>query len=90
MIRVQAVYALPEHQTVTELDVPDGSTVRDLLDRLRAQPPFSSLDLETMPVGIHGEHVDRERRLAQGDRVELYRPLEVDPKEARRRRARDS
>ena len=89
MIRVQAVYALPERQTVVELDVPEGSTVRDVLDQLRAQPPFSSLDLDTTPVGIHGERVDRQRRLAQGDRVELYRPLEVDPKEARRRRARD-
>ena len=89
MIRVQVAYALPERATAVELDVPDGATVRDVLNRLRAQPPFSSLDLETMPVGIHGERVDRERRLAQGDRVELYRPLEVDPKEARRRRARD-
>ena len=87
-IRVHAVYALRERQTVVELEVREGATVRELLEVLRSNPTFAALDLDTMPVGIYGVRVDRDRRLVAGDRVELYRALEVDPKEARRRRVR--
>ena len=87
-IHVQAVYARRERQVVMDLEVPEGTTVRELLQRLRSNPELMGLDLEAVPVGIYGVQVDREHRLRAGDRVELYRPLEVDPKEARRRRAR--
>jgi hypothetical protein len=46
------------------------------------------IDVATVPVGIFGRRVERDRILTDGDRVEIYRPLVADAKEARRRRAR--
>lgn len=60
------------------LDLPEGATVGDALARA---------GLRAGSVGIYGERVTPETRLADGDRVEVYRPLRLDPKEARRRRA---
>lgn len=48
---------------------------------------FAGLNLDAMPCGIHGTPTPRSQALKAGDRVELYRPLAMDPKEARRRRA---
>ena len=61
-----------------------GSAVRasGLLERHR------ELALETLVLGMFGDRVRPDRRLAEGDRVEVLRPLEVEPGEARRRRAR--
>lgn len=84
---VDVAYALPERQHVVGVRLPDGATVADALAAVAHRPPFSDLDLETVPVGIFGDRVERDRRLAPRDRVEIYRPLEVDPREARRRRA---
>ncbi|MEQ8484787.1 MAG: RnfH family protein [Marinovum algicola] len=84
---VEVAYALPEAQTVIELTLPAGATVADALRSAAAQPPFSGLDLDAMAVGIFGDRVSRDHALTEGDRVEVYRPLRVDPREARRRRA---
>ena len=88
-IKVFAAYATPECQTVVELDVPVGTTVAGLLERLRQAAPFTALDLESTPIGIFGMQVDRAHVLEAGDRVELLRALRVDPKTERRRRARE-
>jgi putative ubiquitin-RnfH superfamily antitoxin RatB of RatAB toxin-antitoxin module len=81
------VYALPAHYRAEALQLPVGSTVADALDAAAEREAFAALDLRSMPVGIFGERVERTRRLADGDRVELYRPLQVDPREARRQRS---
>lgn len=86
-VEVSAVYALPDSQAVVTRRVSAGTTVGGLLELVREVAPFSSLDLERLPVGIYGVIVERSRVLADGDRVELYRPLLVDPKAERRRRA---
>jgi len=86
-IHVEVVYARPERQYLETLALPDGSMVADALRAVAGRPPFDALDLDVMPVGVFGDRVDRDRVLENGDRVELYRPLEVDPREARRRRA---
>jgi len=62
-----------------EIRLPEGATVRDAL---------LAAGMTAEKVGIFGKLVKLETRLADGDRVEIYRPLAVDPKEARRRRAR--
>lgn len=71
-----------------ELTLPQGARVSDALAAVADQSPFAGLDLAQMPVGVWGEQVPRERLLAAHDRVELYRPLQRDPKEARVERAR--
>jgi len=87
-VTVEAVYALPDKQVVTTRVVPAGTTVGGLLALLNNEPPFASLDLSSLAVGIFGVVVERSRVLADGDRVEIYRPLSADPKTQRRRRAR--
>ena len=63
-----------------------GARVRDALKAVERIPPFSELQLEEQTVGIFGRIVDLNELLGPNDRVEVYRPLVVDPKEARRRR----
>ncbi len=87
-MRVEVAYALPDAQYVIELTLADGATVADALSRVKSEPGFADLDLEQMRVGIYGCVVpDRNQRLEEGDRVEVYRPLTVDPMTARRLRA---
>jgi putative ubiquitin-RnfH superfamily antitoxin RatB of RatAB toxin-antitoxin module len=87
VIRIEAVYALPEYQYEVTLELEQRARVADALQVLAGHEGFADLDLETMPVGIYGETVSRTRLLEDGDRLELYRSLQVDPMTARRQRA---
>jgi putative ubiquitin-RnfH superfamily antitoxin RatB of RatAB toxin-antitoxin module len=64
------------------------STVRDAITRSGVLSDFPEIDLDSAAVGIFGERANLDDALEENDRVEIYRPLTVDPKEARRRRAR--
>ena len=86
-MRVEIAYGTARQQTLIALEVDEGSTVAQVLQAAGARQPFAGLPLESMPVGLFGRPVAREVVLNPGDRVELYRPLAMDPKEARRRRA---
>jgi putative ubiquitin-RnfH superfamily antitoxin RatB of RatAB toxin-antitoxin module len=79
-IRVEVVAAWPARAECVALTLPAGSTVADAL--AAAGIPARG------KVGIFGRVVRPDAPLAQGDRVEIYRDLAEDPKEARRRRAR--
>lgn len=85
---IEVAYALAERQHLLTLTLAAGATVADALRVAAAHPPFDQLDLEAAAVGIFGDRVGRERTLEDGDRVEIYRPLRIDPREARRRRSR--
>lgn len=87
LLPVSVAYALPEQQWVVELELPEGSTVADALAAVAATAPFTDLDVQQLPVGIYGAPADPATPLEPHDRVELYRPLLVDPKTARRQRA---
>lgn len=87
-IAVQVGYATPERQCVLDLSVPKGTTARQAVHASGIDAMFSGIDAETAPIGIYGRAVDDEHFLQEGDRVEIYRPLIIDPKEARRQRAR--
>ena len=87
-LRVEVVYALAEAQHLVELVLPAESTVADALNRVRTLPGFEGADIENASVGVFGAMIaDRHQRLNEGDRVEIYRPLTVDPMTARRLRA---
>lgn len=77
-LRVAVVHARPDGAEIVEVRLPDGATVRDAL---------AATGLKGNQVGIFGKRVAMDTRLADGDRVEIYRPLAMDPKEARRARA---
>lgn len=86
-IRVTLVYS-PSPRKVQEiaLELPVGSTVSQALQASGIQALFPDLDLQHAPVGVWGRKAVLERVLRDQDRVELYRPLKVNPKVARRER----
>ena len=69
-----------------ELRLPCGATVADALRESGMQARHPEHDVAALPVGVWGSFCDRADLLRDRDRVELYRPLLVDPKEARRQR----
>lgn len=87
-IRVEVAYALADRQWLLTLALPAGSTVRQALQRPELSEALPGLDPTAMPVGIFSRRCDPDTVLQDGDRIELYRPLRIDPKEARRHRAR--
>src|SRR5688572_16875835 len=86
-IRVEVVYALPDQQVLVALEVERGASVRHAILRSGILQRFPEVDLERASVGIFGNVTGLDTLLADGDRVEIYRPLIVDPKDARRMRA---
>ena len=86
-IAVSVVYALLQRASEIELKLPSGATVADALEASGLVAMHPEVDLARCAVGIFGRRVERDRVLADGDRVEVYRPLVAEPKDARRRRA---
>jgi len=86
-IRVSVAYADPQRQIVRDIQVDATATVDDAI---RASGIRDELPKGYAPagIGIFGRHAAGGERLSDGARVELYRPLQIDPKEARRRRAK--
>jgi putative ubiquitin-RnfH superfamily antitoxin RatB of RatAB toxin-antitoxin module len=83
-LRIEAVFCPADGEAVvTSLELPPGATVADAL---RAACLAEVLGREAVAVGVWGRPCAIDRRLEDGDRVELYRPLQVDPMEARRAR----
>ncbi len=87
-VAVELVLATAEKQVLLVLDVDVGSTVADVIAASGIESRFPDLAVGEMPVGIWGRCVSRDTAVRHGDRIELYRPLEIDPREARRQRAR--
>lgn len=87
-MRVEVVYAAEDRQLLTEVDVDAGSTVEDVLRLSGIYDRFPNEPLRECDVGIWGQCVGRSTSVNDGDRVELYRPLRMDPREARRLRAK--
>lgn len=81
-IRVEVVYARRTGADAVMVELPEGATVREALQAAGMK--------EGAALGIYGRRVAADTRLTHGDRVEIYRPLVLDPKERRRERARRS
>lgn len=86
LIRVEVAYATPERQRLLGLSVPAGTTAMQAIRSSGLLEEYPGLD--TSSIGIFGEHVEPDRLLDEGDRVEVYRPLSADPKEVRRELAK--
>lgn len=86
-LNVEVAYAGPEGQRVVRLVVPSGSTVWQAVELAQVQLP-AGVAPDAARLGIFSKKVDADRVLEEGDRVEIYRPLTLDPMEARRRRAK--
>jgi len=86
-MRVQVVYALPDRQILRELELPESATVADAVARSGLLEQFPEITSGPLTCAIFGRAVPDSQLLRAGDRVEILRPLQVDPKESRRRAA---
>jgi uncharacterized protein len=87
LFHVEVVYAGLRRQARYALSVEQGTTVAEAIRRSGVLRAFSEIDLARQRVGVHGKLAQLVDVLRDGDRVEIYRPLKADPKEARRKRA---
>jgi len=86
-IRVEVVFALPHQQQLLAVTLPMGATVADAISQSSMCRYFPDARLDDLEVGVWGRQVTREHVLSDGDRVDILRPLELDPREARRQLA---
>ncbi|MBP0589923.1 RnfH family protein [Paraburkholderia sp. LEh10] len=90
ILTIEVCYALPHAQTLIELQLPQGSTVQQAIDASGILTRHPEIDLGKQRVGVFGKIRPLDAALADRDRVEIYRPLIVDPKVARQRRVEKS
>ncbi|HTG97478.1 MAG TPA: RnfH family protein [Burkholderiales bacterium] len=86
-MKVEVIYALPAAADAVSVSLPAGATLRDAVLASGVLQRHPEIALEKQAFGIFGKRAALDARLAPGDRVEVYRALAIDPKEARRRRA---
>lgn len=85
-IRIEIVYALPEQACLLPLEVNPGTTIMQAIEMSGLLQQCPEIDLSRNKVGIFSKMKDLDTVLSDGDRVEIYRELKADPKEARRSR----
>ncbi len=86
-MRIEVAYAKPTEQVIVGLEVGAETTVEDAIRQSELLGRFPEIDLGQNKVGIFSKLCGLNQILREGDRVEIYRPLIADPKEARRSRA---
>jgi putative ubiquitin-RnfH superfamily antitoxin RatB of RatAB toxin-antitoxin module len=86
-LEVEVAYALPNQQRIVRVNVSNGARVVDAIHASRLLSEFPEIDLAVNAVGVWGKAVALEQVLRARDRVEIYRPLAVDPMQARLFRA---
>ena len=84
---MEVAYALPEKQFLIELEVNDTTSAIEAIRQSGLFQLYPELEQQDMEIGIFSKPITQDTRLKEGDRVEVYRPLTIDPKEARRLRA---
>lgn len=90
MLQIEVAYAKPDKQEIVSLEVPEGTTVLEAARLSGIDRIFPEIDVDSNDMGIFGKVVrdPATHPLRDGDRIELYRPLKIDPKQARLNRAR--
>ena len=88
MVEIEIAYGTAEKQWLQRLQVVEGTTAREAVRLSGVKEMFPEADIEAAPLGIFGKVVKDNTVLRDKDRVEIYRPLLIDPKEARRLRVK--
>jgi putative ubiquitin-RnfH superfamily antitoxin RatB of RatAB toxin-antitoxin module len=83
-ISIEVACATPDRQRIYPLAAPAGITARTAVTITPVQQDFPQLDIAASQLGVFGKVVADEYLLQEGDRVEIYRPLKQDPRDARR------
>ncbi|MBQ4809999.1 RnfH family protein [Pseudoalteromonas luteoviolacea] len=87
MIKVEVVFALPDKATTVTVDVAEGTSAEQVVLQSGILERCPEIDPTSLSLGIWNRTVKAHQVVKEGDRIEVYRPLIADPKEARRRRA---
>jgi putative ubiquitin-RnfH superfamily antitoxin RatB of RatAB toxin-antitoxin module len=88
MIKVQVVCAFRDIQVLRDIQIRSGACIADAVRESAVLVEFSDLDRDSLSYAVFGKYAPPSQCLRNGDRVEILRPLLVDPREARRRRAK--
>ena len=90
MIQVEVAYARPDRQEIVPVNVPEGTTALEAAKLSGISDIFPEIDPDTIDMGVFGKVIKdpAAHELRECDRVELYRPLKIDPKQARLNRAK--
>lgn len=88
-IKIELAYALPRAQTMIQLEIAAGATVKEAVEASGVLQKHPDIDLDKNKLGIFGKLVRLDTVLRDRDRVEIYRALKADPKEIRRKRAQE-
>lgn len=83
-LAIEVAAALPDRQMVIPLVVDENCTVWEAVEKSEIANRLPGLAIDRERIGIFGRICKPDRRLRDGDRVEIYRPLKADPKEVRR------
>ena len=87
---VEVAHARPERQVILAVEVEEGASVADAIERSGILAEFPEIDLAVNKIGVFGKLAALDAGLNPGDRVEIYRALIADPKESRKRRAAET
>lgn len=80
---VEVIYAMPEEQILLQLQAKEGDTIQDVINASGILEKCPDIDLSSNQVGRFGKRQSLETTVAPNDRIEIYRPLTIDPKQAR-------
>lgn len=86
-IDVEVVFGRHDAQSLVALSLQQGATVASAIASSGLAENYPDESFAELPAGIWGRTVERDRILKDGDRVEIYRQLQLDPRESRRRLA---
>ncbi|EGV34799.1 RnfH family protein [Neisseria weaveri] len=89
MVEIEVVYGTADRQFLQVIQVKAGTTAREAVRLSDVAAQFPEADIEKSPLGIFGKRVKDDTVLRSKDRVEVYRPLLIDPKDARRLRVKN-
>jgi putative ubiquitin-RnfH superfamily antitoxin RatB of RatAB toxin-antitoxin module len=89
VIDIEVAYATPSRQEIVVVGVPEGTNLREAAKLSGINKWFPEIDYDVIPMGIFGKKVAKPETelVSPGIRIELYRPLLIDPKQARLNRA---
>ncbi|WP_289102840.1 RnfH family protein [uncultured Marinobacter sp.] len=89
-MQIEVAYARPDKQQIVPVKVPEGTTALEAVKLSGIVDIFPEIEPDTIDMGVFGKVIKdpASHELREGDRVELYRPLKIDPKQARLNRAK--
>lgn len=86
-IRVEVVFGVPERQDLVTVEIAAHASCADAIARSGVVASFPDIDLASLPIAVWGRPASATDEVKEGDRVEILRPLAIDPRDARRRLA---